>query len=101
MPEGSVVTAPHGTRACWQRGCRRPECIDAARAYRRVSVREWRRRQRTGEPAPTRKAKPTVARLDRPASMCLGGLHRACLAPLCGCDCHKRPASKTRPEETA
>jgi WhiB family transcriptional regulator, redox-sensing transcriptional regulator len=27
---------PHGTRACFSRGCRRPECVEAASAYRKA-----------------------------------------------------------------
>ncbi|MBF0816284.1 hypothetical protein E4U02_07660 [Microbacterium paludicola] len=42
---GSRVLQPHGTNACRARGCDRPECIEAGRAY----YREWlanRRRQK-------------------------------------------------------
>jgi WhiB family redox-sensing transcriptional regulator len=27
---------PHGTRACWRRGCRQPECVDANREFERA-----------------------------------------------------------------
>lgn len=38
-----VDVQPHGTNACYARGCRRPECIEAHREYHRAYVR--RRRQ--------------------------------------------------------
>lgn len=33
----------HGTRACYQRGCRRDECVEANRAYARERQRLYRR----------------------------------------------------------
>ncbi len=32
-------TAKHGTRSCYQNGCRRPECVQANRVYARLHMR--------------------------------------------------------------
>lgn len=37
-----AAAAPHGTNACYSRGCRRPECIEAHRAYMRGYMRDRR-----------------------------------------------------------
>lgn len=34
-PAPTRVLQPHGTNACWARGCRRPECVEAHREYHR------------------------------------------------------------------
>ena len=38
-----MTRAEHGTRSCYQRGCDRPECAEAARAYDRLRKRQQRR----------------------------------------------------------
>lgn len=36
MTFGDPELQGHGTRACWRRGCRQPECVEAERDYQRA-----------------------------------------------------------------
>lgn len=40
------LLAGHGTYACYSRGCRQPDCVEACREYKR----EWGMRNRAAQP---------------------------------------------------
>lgn len=46
--ERSAARAPHGTNACYSSGCRRPECLEAHRAYMRDYMRTRRELAKAG-----------------------------------------------------
>lgn len=43
-----AAVAPHGTNACYSRGCRRAECVEAHRLYMRDYMRNRRQLQSAG-----------------------------------------------------
>lgn len=42
LPPQPARTAPHGTNACYARGCRQPECVEAHKTYHRDYVKRRR-----------------------------------------------------------
>lgn len=70
----------HGSRACYVTGCRRPECVEANRAYQR----DWWTARRTPRPVETLALDLLEAvRLRLPPHGTMARYRRGCICTAC------------------